>query len=76
MSLTVIPITQDEATSLISHGKLKLLKIMLHEFMNCTIRHICNSMSNHIPLNINQLHNSNLRSHHLLSQILAFKISC
>jgi hypothetical protein len=44
MSRTVIPITQDGATSLISRGKLKILKIMLHNFMNYTIRHICSSM--------------------------------
>jgi hypothetical protein len=40
MSLIVIPITRDEATSLISRGKLKRLKIMLHNFMNYTIKHI------------------------------------
>jgi hypothetical protein len=76
MTLTLIPITQHGATSLISRGKLKLLKIMLYKFMNSTIRHIRSLMGNHIPLNIKQLHNSNLRPHHLLSQILTFKISC
>lgn len=44
MSLTMIPMTRHGVTSLISRGKLKLLKIMLHNFMNYTIRHIHSSM--------------------------------
>jgi len=44
MILTLIPITQHGVTSLIFRGKLKLLKIMLHNFMNYIIRHICSSM--------------------------------
>jgi hypothetical protein len=32
MTLTLIPITRHGATSLISRGKLKLFKIMLHNF--------------------------------------------
>jgi hypothetical protein len=76
MTLTLIPITRHGTTCLISRGMLKLLKIMLHNFMNCTIRHIRNSMINHIPLNIKQLHSSSLRLHHLLNQILTFKLKC
>jgi hypothetical protein len=76
MTLTLIPITQHGGTSLISRGKLKLLKIMLHNFVNCTIRHIRSSMINHIPLNIQQLHSSNLRLNHLLRWVLTFKIKC
>jgi len=74
MTLTLIPITWHGATSLISRGKLKLLKIMLHNFMNCTIKHIPSSMINHIPHTI--LHSSSLRQHHLLYQILMFKLRC
>jgi hypothetical protein len=44
MTLTLTPMTRDGAISLISRGKLKLLKIMLHNFMTYTIRHIRNSM--------------------------------
>jgi hypothetical protein len=40
----VIPIIRDGATNLISRGKLKLLKIMPHNFMNYTIRQIRSSM--------------------------------
>ena len=40
----LIPITWHGANSLISHCKLKLLKIMLHNFMNSTINHIRSSM--------------------------------
>jgi hypothetical protein len=65
--LTPIPMTQDGATSLISRGKLKLLKILLHNFMNCTIRQIRNLMINHILLNIKQLRRSSLRLYHLLN---------
>jgi hypothetical protein len=76
MTLTLIPITRHGATSLISHGKLKLLKIMLHNFMNYTIRHIPSSMINHIPLNIKQLHIRNTKPNHLLRWVLTFKIRC
>jgi hypothetical protein len=38
MTLILIPMTQDGAIKLISRGKLNLLKIMLYNFMNCTIR--------------------------------------
>jgi hypothetical protein len=92
MSLSVIPIIQDGATSLISHGKLKLLKIMLHNLMNYIIKHIRSSMikqsihhrtsilptSNgthlHIVLTLRITGNLLLRLHHLLSQILMFKL--
>jgi hypothetical protein len=92
MSLIVIPITQDGATSLISYSKLKLLKIMLHNFMNYTMRHIRSSMikqyihhltsilptsnGNHlyIVLTLRITDSLLLRLHHLLSQILTFKL--
>jgi hypothetical protein len=74
MNLSMIPITRDGATSLISRSKLKLLKIMLYNFRNYTNRHIRSSIINHILLNIKQLHSNSLRLHHLLSQILTIKL--
>jgi len=88
----VIPIIRDGATNLISRGKLKLLKIMPHNFMNYTIRQIRSSMikrsihhltsilptSNgnhlHIVLTLRIAASLLLRLHHLLSQILTFKL--
>jgi hypothetical protein len=49
MTAILIPLTQHGANSQISHGKLKLMKIKLHDFMNCTINHL-NNLWYHQPL--------------------------
>jgi len=71
MTSTLIPITRHGTNSLISRGKLKLLKTMLRHCKNCSNKHISSSMINHTPLN--QLHNSSIRTSHTLQRVLTLE---